>query len=1579
MTFVVVKRDHTEEQYNAKKIENVLNMAFTHSDTTCTNLEELVSSITKDIEALNESKISIEKIQNIVEKNLMKYQYFDTAKHYIEYRHVRQELRNAEGYISKIPDNVETPWGMLGYITYKRTYARSIDDKGNTEEFRDTILRILKASQKQLGVGFTNEELKKAYYYLMSLKCSVAGRFAWQLGTKTVDKLGIMSLQNCAFVKIDDPIHPFLWIFDVLMLGTGVGFSIENKHIEKLPPLVDADVTVTRKDTKDADFIVPDSREGWVSLLEKMLEAYFIKGKSFTYSTTLIRSAGSVIHGFGGVASGPEDLVKGLNNIQEILRKKRGQRLTSVDCLDIVNIIATIVVAGNVRRCLPEDSLVHTKDGLKEIKDVRIGDMVLTAAGYEEVTNVFNQGRQDVVKIITQDGEFRCTPNHRMAVIKSPTEYTWKMAKDLKKDDILMTTRQSVEGGFTRLPISDDVYVPYLDEYVAWMVGLLKLKELYEYDKVSGIFSYRFKKDEYDIALRLKDCLNKFVDEASDAKIGLIRHNKYYVVRCQSPEIQSYIFKYIRNFSEIDVIPKYIMQGDYDVRASYIAGVIDGNVNCISYDGRKYFNIASCFSGKFIKALQALCYSCGFETKQKTDNSYGVDLYKLEAITKHSLICIQDIKVLLKYQIVESYSDMVKGKSLNSFPAKMIIKATKNSHKAAYIHRKLGLENVKNVSIDSYDQWFDDINYCPVRVVKIGLDVENVKTYDIEVKNRHEFYCNGYLTHNSALIALGDYDDIAYLKAKDWSSGNIPNWRCMSNNSVVCDDTSKLPPEFWEGYNGTSEPYGLINLELSKKIGRIKDGEKYPDPGVEGYNPCFAAETLIAVADGRGAVPIKTLAEEGKDVPVYSVNEEGIVDIKWGRNPRVTGENQKMVKVILDDNTYIKTTLNHKFRLKTGEMVEAKDLQPKMSLIRLNKTRAKVTGEDNTSYIRVNTDTNNSKKGQIFEHRLIARFHHPEKFESMYNEEVQNGLIKGGVVVHHKDYNGLNNCIDNLEIMTFSEHAKFHGEHDQSGENNGMYGKTHSDESKVLIGAKTKERSAKPEYKAKMSQIQKAVYEKKPELKQNMKKAQEDQYKKWCEEMIKSTDLPTFFEDGILHCKKVCEHCKNEFSLPFTKREVGYCSITCSNSSAKAVENRRIARNVGIKEKQKQILHDQVMVYKDLEEKLGRDPMKKEWEDECRLRKVAFRIRHGVSANEDNEYLLKSFQDLKDRAKAYNHRVKSIEFLEDTETVYNITVDDNHTVGIFTTYRNGAGNGVFVPQCGEQSLSNFETCCLGEIYLSNVTSYEELKDIATTIYRICKHSLLLKCHHKGTEDIVHKNLRMGIGITGYMQASDEQKSWLDPLYEYLREFDKEYSDKHGFSRSVKITTVKPSGTLSLLAGVTSGCHPAIYQYFIRRIRISSSNPLIQLCKSKGYHVEYQRNFDGTDDKNTMIVEFPCCYPIGSKLAKDMTVIDQLEVVKHLQTVWSDNSVSCTVYYRLHEIEDMKKWLAENYKDGVKTCSFLLHNDHGFQQAPFEEITKEKYEELMKNVVPITSGNGTIMVEDNLDYSAECAGGVCPIR
>ena len=624
----------------------------------------------------------------------------------------------------------DIPWGEVGYATYKRTYARPM--KEGSEEWEDTVDRVVEACNKQLGCDFNKYEQGEIKDMMMNLKGTVAGRFLWQLGTKTVDRLGLPSLQNCAFTVVDHPIRPFTWAFEMLMLGSGVGYNIQREHVYQLPK-VKRKVRIENVNDNGADFIVPDSREGWTELLKRVLEASFVTGEGFTYATHLIRPAGSPIKGFGGTASGSQDLIWGMQEINNILNNRSNRRLQPIDCLDIMNIIGKIVVAGNVRR--------------------------------------------------------------------------------------------------------------------------------------------------------------------------------------------------------------------------------------------------------------------------------------------------------------------------------------------------------------------------------------------------------------SAQIALGDHDDLEYLRAKRWDLGGIPNWRAMSNNSVVCDDIDQLPDEFWGGYEGNGEPYGLINLEASRRMGRTGEMQ-YPDPDVMGYNPC-----------------------------------------------------------------------------------------------------------------------------------------------------------------------------------------------------------------------------------------------------------------------------------------------------------------------------------------------------------------------------------------------------------------------------------------------------------AEQSLAPFETCCLAEIYLPNIESEKELKKVAVYLYRINKHSVSIKCAVKETEDIVHRHMRMGIGVTGYLQATEEQRSWLESCYIYLREYDRIYSRDAGFPTSIKLTTVKPSGTLSLLAGVTPGAHPGYSEHYIRRIRMSANSELVSVCRNNGFRIEYVRNFDGTEDHSTVVVEFPCKFPKGTMFASDMSAVDQLEVIKRLQAEWSDNSVSVTVYYKKEELDQIKAWLRENYVN-VKSVSFLLHNDHGFDQAPLEEIDKKTYNKLKKQCTPITSLHEIKMEDVEID---DCASGACPVR
>ncbi len=295
--------------------------------------------------------------------------------------------------------------------------------------------------------------------------------------------------------------------------------------------------------------------------------------------------------------------------------------------------------------------------------------------------------------------------------------------------------------------------------------------------------------------------------------------------------------------------------------------------------------------------------------------------------------------------------------------------------------------------------------------------------------------------------------------------------------------------------------------------------------------------------------------------------------------------------------------------------------------------------------------------------------------------------------------------------------------------------------------------------------------------------------------------------------------------------------------------------------------------------------------------------------------------------------------------------------------------------CGEISLADGECCNLSELYLNNITTKTQLIDCAKLLYKTQKAICALPFLHEETNTIVHKNMRLGLGVTGICQSIDKV-DWLDDCYVELRKLDKEWSKARGWPESIKLTTIKPSGTLSLLGGATPGVHPAYSKHYIRRVRMSSDDKLVKACREAGYHVEFQQRFDGTDDRTTMVVEFPCETPEGALLAKDLGVIPQLEMVKKLQSIWSDNAVSVTAYYEPNELETLKGWMKDNYEHGVKSVSFLLRTSHGFRQAPYEEVDEATYRAAIAKVKPlasITVDGGAMLDVDS------CAGGACPIR
>jgi adenosylcobalamin-dependent ribonucleoside-triphosphate reductase len=274
-----------------------------------------------------------------------------------------------------------------------------------------------------------------------------------------------------------------------------------------------------------------------------------------------------------------------------------------------------------------------------------------------------------------------------------------------------------------------------------------------------------------------------------------------------------------------------------------------------------------------------------------------------------------------------------------------------------------------------------------------------------------------------------------------------------------------------------------------------------------------------------------------------------------------------------------------------------------------------------------------------------------------------------------------------------------------------------------------------------------------------------------------------------------------------------------------------------------------------------------------------------------------------------------------------------------------------VNPCGEIGLPDRATCNLVETFPSRHESFDDFKRTLKYAYLYGKSVTLIPTHCERTNQVIMRQRRIGLSQSGIVEAIKKlgmavYLKWCDRGYDYLGTLDTEYSNWLCIPRSVKMTTVKPSGSLSLLPGVTPGIHYPHSEYYIRRIRIDSTSPLVKILEKAGYILETSVCGD-----NTLIASIPVKSENFIEGKEQISMWKQLELGAKLQYYWSDNSVSQTVTVRPDELSQISSAL-EFYEDRLKTVSFLPLKDHKYVQAPYEEITKETYESLVATLRPL---------------------------
>lgn len=263
--------------------------------------------------------------------------------------------------------------------------------------------------------------------------------------------------------------------------------------------------------------------------------------------------------------------------------------------------------------------------------------------------------------------------------------------------------------------------------------------------------------------------------------------------------------------------------------------------------------------------------------------------------------------------------------------------------------------------------------------------------------------------------------------------------------------------------------------------------------------------------------------------------------------------------------------------------------------------------------------------------------------------------------------------------------------------------------------------------------------------------------------------------------------------------------------------------------------------------------------------------------------------------------------------------------------------------CAEQSLESYECCTLVETYLNRHDSLDDYKRTLKFAYLYAKTVTLLPTHWEKTNAIMQRNRRIGASMSGIANFADINgmpvlRQWMNSGYETIKRYDNIYSEWFGIRESIKMTTVKPSGTVSILAGESPGVHwtPG-GKYFNRAIRFSNDDPMLPLFRMANYRVE-----PASESPDTTSVVF---FPIKSsarRAEKDVTIFEKMAIAAHAQRYWSDNSVSVTISFDSEKEQKHIGTVLHMYDGQLKTVSFLPSGNFTYPQMPYTQITEEEY-------------------------------------
>ena len=297
--------------------------------------------------------------------------------------------------------------------------------------------------------------------------------------------------------------------------------------------------------------------------------------------------------------------------------------------------------------------------------------------------------------------------------------------------------------------------------------------------------------------------------------------------------------------------------------------------------------------------------------------------------------------------------------------------------------------------------------------------------------------------------------------------------------------------------------------------------------------------------------------------------------------------------------------------------------------------------------------------------------------------------------------------------------------------------------------------------------------------------------------------------------------------------------------------------------------------------------------------------------------------------------------------------------------------------CLEQSLESYELCCLVETFPNNHDSLEDYQRTLKYAYLYAKTVTLGRTHWSDTNRVMLRNRRIGCSVSGVAQfitsrGLDELQNWLENGYDTIQDWDKQYSDWFAVPKSIKTTSVKPSGTVSLLAGATPGLHYPESRFYIRRVRLSNHSELLEPLKKAGYKIEPAFGSEDT----TMVVEVPVDVGEGIRTAAELSIWEQFSLAAFLQRHWADNQVSCTATFNPETEAEQLPYVLNYFQYRLKGISLLPRHELGaYKQMPYESIDEKEYDKQIKKLGKLTFG---VIKNEEAEIDKFCNNDSCEI-